>query len=153
YHFSSRRSGRELGFRTDQTLEQARRLGADTLRREHEQVASDFWRDADVELVGSPSLQFAIRYSIFQLMQATERVEGFGLAAKGLTGEGYEGHYFWDTEVYVIPFLIYTRPRIARALLLNRYRMLDAARTRAREVGQRGALFAWRTINGEEASP
>ena len=102
---------------------------------------------------GAPSLQFAVRYSIFQVMQATTRVEGFGLAAKGLTGEGYEGHYFWDTEIYVVPFLIYTRPHIARALLLHRYHMLDAARARAREVGQRGALFPWRTINGEEASP
>jgi alpha,alpha-trehalose phosphorylase len=85
-------------------------------------------------------------------MQATERVEGYGLAAKGLTGEGYEGHYFWDTEIYVLPFLVYTRPRLARALLLHRYRMLGAARARARQVGQRGALFPWRTINGEEAS-
>ena len=128
-------------------------MGADAVRRQHEQVTSDFWRDADVEIVGSSSLQFAVRYSIFQLMQATVRIEGFGLAAKGLTGEGYEGHYFWDTEIYVLPFLIYTYPRAARALLLHRYHMLDAARARARQVGQRGALFPWRTIDGEEASP
>jgi alpha,alpha-trehalose phosphorylase len=152
YHYASHRSRRELRFRTEQTLTQARRAGADEIRREHEQAVGQFWRNADVELVGSASLQFAVRYSIFQLMQATARVDGNGLSAKGLTGEGYEGHYFWDTEVYVLPFLTYTHPRLARALLLGRYRMLDAARARAREVGQKGALFPWRTINGEEAS-
>ncbi|HXX68592.1 MAG TPA: beta-phosphoglucomutase family hydrolase [Polyangiaceae bacterium] len=152
YHYSSGRSRRELSFRTEQTLAQARRTGADAVRNEHERAVSNFWHSADVELVGSPSLQFAVRYSIFQLMQATARVEGYGLPAKGLTGEGYEGHYFWDTEIYVVPFLTYTSPRVARALLLKRYRMLDDARERAHEVGQRGALFAWRTINGKEAS-
>ena len=75
-----------------------------------------------------------------------------GVPAKGLTGHGYEGHYFWDTEIYVLPFLIYTSPHVARNLLRFRYRMLDAARARAREVNQQGALFPWRTINGEEAS-
>jgi alpha,alpha-trehalose phosphorylase len=153
YHYSGHRSTRELAFRAEQTLGQACRMGADQIRHEHERAVSEFWREADVEIEGSPSLQFAVRYSIFQLMQATARLEGHGLAAKGLTGEGYEGHYFWDTEIYVLPFLIYTSPRVARALLLNRYNMLDAARARARDVGQRGALFPWRTINGDEASP
>jgi len=68
------------------------------------------------------------------------------------TGEGYEGHYFWDSEVYVAPFLSYTRPELARNLMHFRSRMLPAARDRARELSQRGALFPWRTINGEEAS-
>ena len=153
YHFSASRSCTELGFRAEQTLSQARRMGADTISHEHERAVSEFWRTADVELVGSASLQSAIRYNVFQIIQATARIEGGGLAAKGLTGEGYEGHFFWDTEIYVLPFLIYTAPRIARALLMHRYRMLDAARARARAVGQRGALFPWRTINGEEASP
>lgn len=152
YHYSSGRSHRELRFRTEQTLAQARRTGADAIRHEHERAVGEFWRNADVELVGSPSLQFALRYSLFQLMQATARVEGYGLPAKGLTGEGYEGHYFWDTEIYVVPFLTYTSPGVARALLMERYRMLGAARVRAGEVGQRGALFPWRTINGQEAS-
>ena len=86
-------------------------------------------------------------------MQATARVEGFGLPAKGLTGEGYEGHVFWDTEIYALPFLDYTRPNLARHLLMHRYRMLDEARRRARALRHSGALFPWRTINGEEASP
>jgi alpha,alpha-trehalose phosphorylase len=84
--------------------------------------------------------------------QATWRAEGSGVPAKGLTGPGYEGHYFWDTEVYVLPFLSYTWPRIARNLLRFRHSMLGEARRRAGELGQRGAMFPWRTINGEEAS-
>src|SRR5690606_28814723 len=75
-----------------------------------------------------------------------------GIPAKGLTGSGYEGHYFWDTEIYVVPFLTYTQPRLARNALHFRARMLPAARERARELAEEGALFPWRTINGEEAS-
>ena len=74
------------------------------------------------------------------------------MPAKGLTGQGYEGHYFWDTEIYLLPFLIYTSPQIAKNLLTFRYNMLPMARQRARELGHRGAMFPWRTINGEEAS-
>ena len=69
-----------------------------------------------------------------------------------MTGGGYDGHYFWDTEVYVLPFLAYTNPEAARKLLRFRFHMLDAARARATELSQRGALYPWRTINGEEAS-
>jgi len=72
--------------------------------------------------------------------------------AKGVTGRAYEGHYFWDTEIYVLPFLIYTSPQIAKNLLTFRYKMLPQARARARELGHRGAMFPWRTISGEEAS-
>ena len=74
------------------------------------------------------------------------------MPAKGLTGQAYEGHYFWDTEIYLMPFLTYTSPTIARNLLAFRYGMLDQARARARVLGHRGAMFSWRTINGEEAS-
>ena len=74
------------------------------------------------------------------------------MSAKGLTGQAYEGHYFWDTEIYLLPFLIYTAPRIAKNLLTFRYKMLPRARARAKELGHRGAMFPWRTISGEEAS-
>ena len=96
--------------------------------------------------------QQAIRWNLFQVAQATWRAEGAGIPAKGLTGQAYEGHYFWDTEIYVLPFLSYTQPRIARNLLRFRHSMLGRARERAAEMSQRGALFPWRTINGEEAS-
>jgi alpha,alpha-trehalose phosphorylase len=79
-------------------------------------------------------------------------VRDFLSGAFSLTGQAYEGHYFWDTEIYLLPFLIYTSPRIARNLLKFRYKMLPQARARARQLGHRGAMFPWRTINGEEAS-
>jgi alpha,alpha-trehalose phosphorylase len=93
-----------------------------------------------------------VRFNLFQLLQASARAEGLGVAAKGVTGRGYEGHYFWDTEIYVVPFLVHTQPAWARQLLEFRCGMLPAARERAREVGHRGALYPWRTITGAEAS-
>ena len=101
---------------------------------------------------GTSRAQQVIRWNLFQLSQASERSEGHGIAARGLTGRTYEGHYFWDTEIYVLPFLIYTPPHVANSLLKFRYDMLDEAGARAMELGQRGATFPWRTINGEEAS-
>ena len=97
-------------------------------------------------------VQQAIRFNLFHILQASARAEDSGVPAKGLTGRAYEGHYFWDTEIYLMPFLTYTTPQIARNLLAFRYSMLDQARARARELGHRGAMFPWRTINGEEAS-
>ena len=80
------------------------------------------------------------------------RTQEQGIAAKGVTAGGYDGHYFWDTEVYVIPFLAYTDPAAARKLMRFRWHMLDAARRRAEVMSQAGGLYPWRTINGEEAS-
>jgi alpha,alpha-trehalose phosphorylase len=97
-------------------------------------------------------MQQAIHWNQFQLIQAAGRVEGGGIAAKGLTGQAYEGQYFWDTEIYVMPFLTFTSPAIARHLVRFRHAALDKARQRAREVNQKGALYPWRTINGDEAS-
>jgi len=114
-----------------------------------------FWDRADVRVqtrLSPVRQQQAIRWNLYQVAQASWRAEGAGIPAKGLTGQAYEGHYFWDTEVYVLPFLAYTQPRIARNLLRFRHSMLDRARERARAVSQQGALFPWRTINGEEAS-
>ena len=100
-----------------------------------------FWERSDVQLDGAPDLQRAVRFNLFQLMQATARSEGLGVPAKGLTGRGYEGHYFWDTEIYVVPFLIHTTPGWAKHVLRFRCGMLDAARrTRARGRPRRGAV-------------
>src|SRR6185503_7949179 len=124
-------------------------------RRSQRAHLDRFWDRADVHVdtgPGSARCRQAIRWNLFQLAQATWRAEGAGVPAKGLTGRGYEGHYFWDTEVYVLPFLSYTQPRIARNLLRFRHSMLGRARDRAAEMSQQGALFPWRTINGEEAS-
>src|SRR5262249_1922702 len=97
-------------------------------------------------------IQQAIRFNLFHILQASARAEDTGVPAKGLTGQAYEGHYFWDTEIYLLPFLMYTSPRIARNLLTFRYKMLAQARVHARQLGHRGAMFPWRTISGEEAS-
>jgi alpha,alpha-trehalose phosphorylase len=151
YHYGGE-DANELLFRAESTLDRARARGYAEEVRRHTMEVDAFWQASDINIEGAPLLQQAIRYSLFSVMQASRRSEGHGVAAKGVTGLGYEGHYFWDTEIYVLPFLIHTSPAVARSLLLFRYSMLDAARRRATEVGQRGALFPWRTISGEEAS-
>jgi len=142
----------ELRFRANRTLDAALSDGADALLAEQRRRLDRFWEAADVELDGDPETQQTVRYNLFQIHQATARAEGFGIPAKGLTGLGYDGHYFWDTEIYVLPFLTLTQPALARTILLHRHTQLDAARQRARDVSNRGALFPWRTINGQEAS-
>ncbi len=152
YHDGRSADLNELLSRGEQTLDRAVALGRERLLEEQVEHLDDFWGCADVELEGVGEAQQVVRFNLWQLHQATARAEGFGLPAKGLTGQGYEGHYFWDGEIYVLPFLTYTQPRIARNFLDFRYRMLGHARARARELHHPGALYPWRTINGEEAS-
>src|SRR4029434_3967698 len=113
---------------------------------EQEQYLDQFWQKSDVRVssikaerakLSTVEMQQAIRVNLFHILQASARAEDCGVAAKGLTGQAYEGHYFWDTEIYVLPFLTYTSPRIARNLLAFRYKMLPQARTRAKELGHR----------------
>ncbi len=111
-----------------------------------------FWRRADVELDGDPELQQAIRFGLFHVLQAGARAEGRAIPAKGLTGPGYDGHAFWDTEMFVLPMLTFTYPGAAADELAWRYRTLATARTRAGQLGLRGAAFPWRTIDGAECS-
>jgi alpha,alpha-trehalose phosphorylase len=152
YHTSRRAELTELCERAERTLDRARELGCKLLFEEQKRYVEKFWQRSDVQVKGNTAIQQAIRFNLFHLLQAAGRAEGTGVPAKGLTGMGYEGQYFWDTEIYMLPFLIYTMPQIARNLLRFRHSMLDKARERARELNQKGALFPWRTINGEEAS-
>lgn len=152
YHTSRHVPSRELVDRSERTLDRAVRTGFDSVAASQHQWLDDTWTASDIEVDGPDRVQQAVRWNIFQLLQASARAETAGIPAKGLTGLAYEGHYFWDTEVYVAPFLTYTSPRVARNLLRFRYGMLDDARSRAAELSERGALFPWRTINGEEAS-
>jgi alpha,alpha-trehalose phosphorylase len=152
YHTSTHAPVDELAERAEESLERALILGFEGLAASQQIYLAKFWDRADVEVRGDDELQQVVRFNLFHIHQASARADGMGLPAKGLTGHGYEGQYFWDTEIYVLPFLVYTNPQLARNLLLFRYRMLDAARRRALEVNQKGALFPWRTINGEEAS-
>ena len=158
YHTSRGVPPVELADRCARTLDRVRDhaggivAGAAEAIAEQRRWMDDFWERSDVEIGGLPALQQALRWNLFEIIQAAARAEGSGVPAKGVTGSGYDGHYFWDTEIYVVPFLTYTSPAIARNALRFRYSMLDAARRRAVELNQRGALFPWRTINGEEAS-
>ena len=158
YQTSRAVAAEDLGARCVRTLDRVRRDGFEELLAAQRRNLDRFWDRADVVVedrrspVRSVGTRQAIRWNVFQLAQATWRAEGAGIPAKGLTGAAYDGHYFWDTEAYVLPFLAYTQPRIARNLLRFRYSMLPKARERAATLGQRGATFPWRTINGEEAS-
>jgi alpha,alpha-trehalose phosphorylase len=161
YHTSQTASPEELCGRAEWTLDRVVSQGFPQLLAAQEQYLDDFWRRSDVRLKNiredrikrsTVEIQQAIRFNLFHILQASARAEDTGVPAKGLTGQAYEGHYFWDTEIYLLPFLIYTSPCIARNLLLFRYKMLPLARARAKELGHRGAMFPWRTIGGEEAS-
>jgi alpha,alpha-trehalose phosphorylase len=151
YHTSRGVPVRELADRCDRTLDRAARHGVPHHLEEQRDWYAGFWETVDVE-IEDEALQQAIRYNLFSLAQASARADQQGVPAKGVTGSGYEGHYFWDAEIYVAPFLSYTQPDVARNLLHFRTRMLPAARKRAKEMAQAGALFPWRTISGEEAS-
>lgn len=121
--------------------------------KEQKQYLDSFWETADITIEGDHSLQEGIRFNLYQLLQSVGRDQFSNIAAKGLSGEGYEGHYFWDTEIYMFPVFLMTKPDIARQLLIYRYSILDGARNRAKEMGHRqGALYPWRTISGTECS-
>ena len=112
----------------------------------------DFWARADVELDGDPEIQQAVRFSLFHVLQAGARAEGRAIPAKGLTGPGYNGHSFWDTEAYVLPVLTQVAPDAAAHALRWRHSTLPMATARATQLGLAGAAFPWRTIHGEECS-
>ena len=161
YHTSAIASPEELCDRAGRTLDHAVGEGFSTLQAGQQQYMDGFWKRSDVQISGirearvkrtTLEIQQAIRFNLFHILQASARAETTGVPAKGLTGDAYEGQYFWDTEIYLMPFLIYTFPRVARNLLLFRYNMLPLARERAKLMNMRGAMFPWRTINGEEAS-
>jgi alpha,alpha-trehalose phosphorylase len=130
----------------DDTIAAVREAGFDALLREQAQYLQEFWDRDD-------QLQQGLRFNAWHLLQSAGRDGRTNIPAKGLTGEGYEGHTFWDTEVYVLPFFAATRPEIARALLEYRYRHLGSARARALDLAVgRGAVYPWRTIAGVECS-
>jgi alpha,alpha-trehalose phosphorylase len=161
YHSSQTASAEELCGRAEWTLDRVTAQGFQELLRSQAEYMKNFWRRSDVRIKDiredrtkrtTVEIQQAIRFNLFHILQASARAEDTGVPAKGLTGQAYEGHYFWDTEIYLLPFLIYTSPQIARHLLTFRYKMLPQARSRAKQLGHRGAMFPWRTISGEEAS-
>jgi trehalose/maltose hydrolase-like predicted phosphorylase len=134
-------------------LETAAATGFEALCAEQGAYLENFWNAADILIEGDDAMQCGIRFNMFHLLQSAGRDGHTNIAAKGLTGLGYEGHYFWDTEIYILPFFLYTQPEISRKLMEYRYYILDKARQRARDMAHpRGALYPWRTINGDECS-
>ena len=134
-------------------LERATQIGFDGFAAPQAATLEGFWRRAGISVTGDAAAEQALRFNLFHLLQSAGRNGVDGTAAKGLTGEGYEGHCFWDTEAFVLPVMVFTAPEVARAMLHYRYRTLDAARAHAREMNHpSGALYPWRTIDGGECS-
>jgi alpha,alpha-trehalose phosphorylase len=152
YGWSAERSAPALRDQVGAAGAAAVHIGWEGLQAEQRAYLDDFWDRADVEIEGDPGLQQATRFGLFQTLQAGARGEQRAIAAKGLTGPGYDGHTFWDTEMYVLPVLSYTAPHAAADALAWRHGTLDLARARARQLGLKGAAFPWRTIQGEECS-
>jgi alpha,alpha-trehalose phosphorylase len=152
YGWSSQRSLPAVRDLVVAALAEARHTGWDGLVAAQREYLDDFWDRADVELDGDTELQQAVRLALFHVLQAGARAEQRAIAAKGLTGPGYDGHTFWDTERFVLPVLTYTAPRAAADALRWRHSTLDLARERAGQLGLQGAAFPWRTIRGHECS-
>jgi alpha,alpha-trehalose phosphorylase len=152
YGWSAERSLPAVRDQVEAALLEARHTGWDGLLASQREALDEFWERADVELEGDLEIQQAIRFGLFHSMQAGARAERRAIAAKGLTGPGYDGHSFWDTETFVVPLLTYSVPHAACAALCWRHSTLPLARERARTLGLRGAAFPWRTIAGEECS-
>jgi alpha,alpha-trehalose phosphorylase len=152
YGWSSQRSRPALRDQVHAALAAARFAGWDGLRASQREYLDAFWDAADVQIDGDPELQQAVRFALFHILQAGARAERRPIAAKGLTGAGYDGHVFWDTEMFTLPVLTYVHPAAAGDVLRWRHSTLDLARERAWLLGLRGAAFPWRTIRGQECS-
>jgi alpha,alpha-trehalose phosphorylase len=152
YGWSSSRSRPALIDQVSGALAGAHLTGWDGLLAEQRAYLDDFWEGADVEVDGDAEIQQAVRFGLFHILQAGARAENRPIAAKGLTGTGYDGHTFWDTETFVLPVLMYTHPSAASDALRWRYMVLDEAKRHATELGLEGAAFPWRTIRGQECS-
>jgi alpha,alpha-trehalose phosphorylase len=152
YGWSRNRTTPAVRDQVDAALAAATRTGWDRLRDAQRVYLDDFWDHADIEVEGDDPLQQAVRFTAFQVLQASARAEQRAIPAKGLTGRGYDGHAFWDSESYALRMLTYTMPESVRDALLWRHGILERAQARAHDLGLHGAMFPWRTIAGEECS-
>jgi len=152
YGWSAVRTRQAMRDQVDAALTTARQTGWEGLLSEQRAYLDDFWERADVEVDGDEEIQQAVRFALFHVLQAGARAEGRAIPAKGLTGTGYQGHAFWDTETFVLPVLTYTVPAAARYALRWRHSTLPMALERAKQLGLQGAAFPWRTITGAEGS-
>lgn len=126
----------------------------DALFERHGARWREFWRAADIRVAPRPAVEQALRFASYHLRIAAGKDPRVSVPARALTGRAYEGHIFWDTEIFMLPFYLHTAPALARNLLLYRHRTLAGAKRRARELGYRGACFAWEsTVTGEDVTP
>ena len=152
YAWSSQRSVQALRAQVEGAITGAFALGWNGLVVAQRQYLSDFWSRSDVQVEGDDEVQQGVRFAMFHVLQSAARAEQRAIPAKGLTGPGYSGHTFWDSEIFVLPLLMHTAPDTVADVLRWRQSTLDLARDRARELGLKGAAFPWRTIHGEECS-
>jgi len=137
------------------TVQAAASLGYEALRSAHRASWADLWRDCDVLIEGDNEAQRAVRFNLYQLLIAVPRhSDRVSIPAKTLSGFGYRGHVFWDTDIFIVPFFAFTRPELARNLLLYRYHTLEGARENARRAGYAGAMYPWESAeDGRETTP
>ncbi len=151
--FTDSRRFSEPAAQAEALLNEALKAGAALWRERQRQYLDRFWEKSRVHILGDAALQNGMDFCLYQLLQSAGRDEVSNISAKGLSGEGYEGHYFWDTEIYMFPFFLLTDPAAAKSLIRYRCNTLDGARAHARAMGHmRGALYPWRTIAGSECS-
>lgn len=115
---------------------------------------ADFWSRADIRVPGRPAIEQALRFGSYHLKLPAANDSRVSIGARTLSGRAYEGHVFWDTEIFMLPFYLHVEPAQARNLLLYRHHTLEGARRRARSLGYQGACFAWEsTVTGEDVTP
>ena len=135
-------------------LNEAREKGYAAIMREHREAWARIWEECDVRIEGDEQAQRAVRFNLYQLLIAAPRTGRTSIPAKTLSGFGYRGHVFWDTDTFILPFFALTQPEVARLILLYRYHTLTGAREKARQAGYEGAMYAWESAtNGREVTP
>jgi alpha,alpha-trehalose phosphorylase len=152
FSWSAEQTWEALRDQTNAAMVAARERGWEGLCEDQRHYLDDFWRRADVEIDGDAEIQQAARFSLFHILQASARNERRAIAAKGLTGNGYDGHAFWDSEAFVLSVLTFTSPEAVVEALRWRHATLQMAKDRAALLRLKGAAFAWRTISGAECS-
>ena len=147
--------GDDLDERLSKKLEELNSRGFQALRQENRQAWQEFWADSDVIIEGDDEAQVSVRHALFQLRIAAPKDNPWAsIGARTLSGFGYRGHVFWDTEIFMLPFFTYTQPELARNLLLYRWHTLPGARRKAAQGGYQGAQYAWESAEtGDEVTP
>lgn len=137
---------------TKRLVREASSLGYEKIAEDQAAYMAEYWEQGDIQIEGADEIMQGLRFNLFHLLQGTGKDGKTSVSAKGLSGEGYEGHYFWESETYIMPVFLFSFPEIAKSILMYRYQALDQAREIAETMSHKGAMFPWRTINGYECS-